>query len=397
MILTADQEKAIKIILDKYKRKEKYATLSGWAGTGKSTTIKVLVESLLNVGSLSEKDIGYACFCGKAVQVLINKGNKNAITLHKLLYNAVRMPNGKFLFKPKPIGSLEYKIVIVDEVSMVSQDFIDLLLSHPVFVIFIGDPGQLGAVGGNGNTLLEKPDAFLDQIMRQAQESDIIKLSMLIREGKNFHNFKGKDAMVMRKGEITTGMLLWADQIICATNATRKNLNSQVRLLKGYTNPIEENENLICLTNEWDILSDCGNALTNGTVGTITNIFETWQEYPKYLNVKDNKVPIIGGTFISNTGDNFGGILADKNCIITGEPYMDDVTKYKISKIKKYQDTIPLEFTYGYCITCHKAQGSSWSKILGIEENFPYAKEEHKRYLYTLVTRAEDRCVLLVD
>lgn len=397
MELTKKQSDGLSLILKRYKDGEKYSVLAGFAGSGKSTLIKFIVEALATEGIDPDSDIAYACYCGKAVQVLIDKGNKNAITLHKLLYDAAPTKDGKFFFKKKPIGSLGYKIIIVDEVSMVSQDFVDLLLSHPCHVIFCGDPQQLGAVKGNGNTLLNYPHVFLSEIHRQAAESGIIQLSMLIREGKPFRNFKSDDAMVLSKSSLNTGMLLWADQIICATNATRISLNTQVRQLKGYTKPIEEGESLICLTNEWDVLSDKGNALTNGTIGTITNMFDTWQEYPKYLQVKNDKVPLIGGTFISNTGDNFGGIFADKQCIITGTPYLDGRTKYRIGKVKKYQDTIPYEFTYSYAATCWKFQGSSARKILGFEEKFPYDKDEHRRYLYTLVTRAEDRCVLLVD
>lgn len=327
----------------------------------------------------------------------MDKGNKNVMTLHKLLYEAIPMPDGKFYFKAKPIGSLEYKIAVIDETSMISKDFINLLLAHNIYIIFMGDPGQLNAIKGQGNDLLSHPHVFLDEIQRQAVESDIIKLSMLVREGKPIRGFKGKDAMVLPKTELNTGMLLWADQIICATNATRVAINSQVRELKGYTKPIEEGENLICLNNEWNVLSDNDNALTNGTIGTLTNVFNTWQEYPRYLKVENNKVPLIGGRFVSNNGDDFGNLLLDKQCIITGTPYLDGITKYRIGKVKKYRETIPYEFTYSYAATCWKFQGSSAGKILGIEENFPFDKEEHKRYLYTLITRAESRCVLLIN
>ena len=51
---------------------------------------------------------------------------------------------------------------------------------------------------------------------------------------------------------------------------------------------------------------------------------------------------------------------------------------------------VPYEFTYGYAITCHKAQGSEYSKLLIYEEGFPYVKEEHARWLYTALTRGID-------
>ena len=53
------------------------------------------------------------------------------------------------------------------------------------------------------------------------------------------------------------------------------------------------------------------------------------------------------------------------------------------------------EFNYGYAITCHRAQGSEWGKILVYEEAFPFEQEEHARWLYTAVTRAQNRLVLV--
>lgn len=294
-----------------------------------------------------------------------------------------------------PKDSLDYKIVIVDEVSMVNQRFIDLLLSHDVYVIFTGDPGQLPTVSDDRNHLLDNPHIFLDEIQRQAAESDIIKLSMLIREGRPIYNFKGKDAMVLPKDSLNTGMLEWADEIICSTNATRVAINSQVRQLKGYEKPIEEGEKIICLTNEWNTFSDKENALTNGVIGTLSNIIESSLYLPKYIDSIQKPIELVRGDFISETGDNFGRLTMDKYCILCGKPYLDGSQKYKMRKAKKYSDSIPYEFTYSYAITCHKAQGSSWSKILILEENFPFSREEHKRWLYTAVTRSEDRCVLI--
>ena len=62
---------------------------------------------------------------------------------------------------------------------------------------------------------------------------------------------------------------------------------------------------------------------------------------------------------------------------------------------KKTAGLVPMEFTYGYAITTHKSQGSEWDKVLVIEEKFPYDKEEHARWLYTAVTRASSRLVLI--
>lgn len=51
---------------------------------------------------------------------------------------------------------------------------------------------------------------------------------------------------------------------------------------------------------------------------------------------------------------------------------------------------------YGYVITAWKAQGGQFNKVLAIEENFPFGKEEHKKFLYTSVTRAAEKLTLVL-
>ena len=85
----------------------------------------------------------------------------------------------------------------------------------------------------------------------------------------------------------------------------------------------------------------------------------------------------------------------DNKMILTGEKCVDWKTEYKINKNEKTRGLIPKEFTYGYAITGHKSQGSEYPKVLGIEDKFPFDKTEHARWLYTVVTRAEEKFVLL--
>ena len=70
--------------------------------------------------------------------------------------------------------------------------------------------------------------------------------------------------------------------------------------------------------------------------------------------------------------------------------------EYKLNKMKKtYGNIVPKDFLYAYAITVHKAQGSEWDKVLIYEENFPFNREEHARWLYTAVSRSSDKCVLI--
>ena len=85
----------------------------------------------------------------------------------------------------------------------------------------------------------------------------------------------------------------------------------------------------------------------------------------------------------------------NEKMILTGQKCCDWKTEYKLNRNVKTCNIVPKEFTYGYAITCHKAQGSEWDKVLVIEESFPFVKEEHARWLYTAVTRAAEKIVLV--
>jgi exodeoxyribonuclease-5 len=51
-------------------------------------------------------------------------------------------------------------------------------------------------------------------------------------------------------------------------------------------------------------------------------------------------------------------------------------------------------FSFGYCITAHKAQGSQWGSVLVIDESFCF-REQQFCWLYTAITRAAQRVVVV--
>lgn len=391
MILTKKQEEGLKIILDRHRAGLKYTVIAGYAGTGKSTLVKFAIEAL----NVEKNKVAYATFTGKAAEVLRKKGNDGAMTLHRLLYDHVPRPAGGFFRKPK--DRLEYDVIVVDEVSMVPKSMLDMLLKHNVYVIFLGDPFQLPQIDKNeSHDLLDRPHVFLDEVMRQAAESEIIQLTMKIRDKENIEFDKGNEVMVIPKSELVTGHLQWADQIICATNATRKSLNDQMRALNGFNGLPQSGERMICLKNYWDDCAMNGEALVNGTTGIITSPFESYRMIPNYIKSPVRKMETICANFIADGDAFFDNVEMDKHMILTGEKCIDWRVSYNLGKLKKkIGDIVPREFDFAYAITCHKAQGSEWGKVLVMEENFPFDKIEHARWLYTACTRAASRLVLV--
>ena len=391
MILTNKQEEGLRIAVERYNHNERYTVISGYAGSGKSTLVAFIVQAL----DIDPDRICYCAYTGKASKILGMKTDTNAITAHKLLYEFYPLPTGGFKRKRKEF--LEYDIIIIDECSMLPANMVNDLLSHRgIYVIFLGDPGQLPPISEKDNNhLLDHPHVFLDEIMRQAQDSGIIRLSMLIREGKPFQNFTSEDAIVLPKSQFVDGMLSWSDITICATNKTRVELNNHYRQMLGYTNILEEGELVMNLRNNWEKVTKDGEALTNGTLGNIYNIYESFWNYPSNIGIPNNRIEILCGEFISELGGSFGNIYFDKKMLLTGEPSLSREQIFKIRKNKKIASQVPEELAYGQVATCWKFQGSQANNVLGLEENFPRDKEEHQRYLYTMCTRSVKKFVLI--
>jgi len=392
MILTKKQAEGLLISIDRYNAGKKYTVISGYAGSGKSTLVRFIIEAL----DVDEDNVCYCAFTGKAAEVLRKKGNKNACTLHKLLYESIPKPDGGFFRKPKP--QLDYSIIVVDEVSMAPKTLIDLLFTHNVYVICLGDPGQLPPIDKDeDNHLLDHPHIFLDEIMRQAQESEIIRLTMKIRNNEPIDYYDGKEVKIIPYSQLNTGALQWADQVLTATNAKRESINNQMRQLLNHPDYPVDGDKMICLRNYWDDLSNKGDPLINGTIGILQNSFQTWRQIPRFVKSNIRKFDVLmGDLVIPDMDDVYLMTEMDRQMIMSGVKCCDWKLSYKLGKLKLgYGEIVPKEFTYAYAITCHKSQGSEWSKVLVLEESFPFDKKEHIRWLYTACTRASEKLVLV--
>lgn len=392
--LTKKQEEGLRTAVERYKLGEKYTVISGYAGSGKSTLIKFIIEAL---GVDPQEDVAYVAYTGKAANVLSQKGCPNAVTAHKLLYRAKPMPNGTYKFYPKPRFEVPYSVIVVDEVSMLPAPMWNLLLNHNAYILATGDPGQLSPVDKDAdNHVLDNPHVFLNEIMRQAQDSEIIRLSMWIREGQPLSQFiaLGEQVQIFDKSQVVDGMYDWADQILCATNATRKDINNFVRKQKGFGEEPSIGDKIISLKNHWDWSSKEGTwALTNGSIGTISYMDKQNIWLPRYI-YNEGPVPYLYTTFDLDDGDEFTAIPIDYTALKTGDSLLSNKQIYMLNRNDSLPDA-PFDFAYAYAITVHKSQGSEWNKVLVFEEWFPNVPEEHKRWLYTAITRASDKLVVV--
>lgn len=394
MELTLKQEEAIKLAVARYIAKEKYTVISGYAGTGKSETVKYIISAL----NFKPEDVAYIAYTGKAAKVLSEKGCPNAMTAHKLLYKSVLMPNGMYHFIPQHPLDRNYKCIVVDEVSMLPKEMWDLLMTHNIYTIAMGDPEQLPPINPEENNhVLDHPHIFLTEIMRQAYDSEIIRLATHIREGNLLIDYVGTDSecKILNRNDLTDGMLVWSDIVLCATNKTRTTINRFIREINGYGEEPEPGDKIISLRNHWDIVTNDEEQipLTNGTILTIDQYRRQNISVPKYI-YENRTISLMITEATTDEGNPFKGLIIDYNSIKTGKKTLNGRQEYLMKNSKTLMDP-PLEFAYGYCITTHKAQGSQWPRVMIIEENFPNVPDEHRRWLYTAITRAEQKIVIL--
>lgn len=378
--LTEKQQEAINICLDHFTNRKR-TVIAGYAGTGKSTLVRFLIDKLVKENIIKEADIIFSAFTGKAAQVLTNKGCP-ALTLHKLLYEPRIDDFGEIEFVLKT--DMPYELIVIDECSMVPMSMLQDLEEFGIPLIFLGDPGQLPPVQRDeDNHLLDHPDIFLTEVLRQALDSPIIQLSMKIRNGERIDNFNYPEAKVITKRELTADDLQNADMILVGTNAARKRVNKAMRAFFKKTGDIDKNEKLICTQNYWEDFIDL--SLTNGTVGFLEN----WSISEKSYFKGRVKVPTFYGEFVSETGLR-KRVHIDTKFLIEEESSLTFQQELKIKP--RYMQ--PLKFTYAYAITGHKAQGSEWDNVIVFEEDFPYG-EDHSRWLYTCVTRARKKVIIV--
>ena len=378
MILTNGQEKGLKVAIERYRHKEPYTVIAGPAGSGKSSLVRFIIDAL----DLPEDKVVYITYTGKASLVLRNKGCSNAITAHKLLYHAKEKPDGTFEFKPKKHLDYDYKIVVLDECSMLPEDMWTLLLSHKVHVIALGDKEQLPPVDGDSK-ILDNPHVILDEVVRQALDSPIIRLSVDIREGKWLEYGGPKECRVMPPERVSDKLLMGADQVLCGKNITRHCLNERLRKIKfgeQYANKPLEGDKIICLKNDWGTLADNEEPLINGMVGVLNNI-----------KLEDGRLykPAMTADFTSNNNGLYKNLRMDYKIFTEKETTVNKDNWMMYPKNERAH-----EFDYAYAVTVHKYQGSEAEKVVVYDE-WLGDRDFHRKWLYTAVTRSSKMLVVV--
>jgi exodeoxyribonuclease-5 len=396
--LTDDQEAALETIIDLIDSGETEISLSGAAGTGKTTMIHALVDAL------SYCAVAVCTPTNKAAMVLKSKGLSEASTIHRRFFVPVakskplRFISGRLWLaagNPLPPGKLAHAdVIIVDEASMLGSKILDELRQMCDILILVGDGNQLPPVADSthpeGYFNSRKHDATLTKVLRQGEGSSILSLATDVREGRAFVN----TIKQFYPEESFSDLAAHPDiKFIAFTNKERSRLNRLLRLRKGLKDALPQlGETMICASNYSDLL-------LNGTEGVLeawnwdgsSRIADVWLRLPG-RELEPAKVDML--YFFSDLQQ------------LQRRPYDELCAKWQRARIlndDKEDDLLALR--YGYCITAHAAQGSEFDEVCVIDQldtiNFVNekdraeggrgmtGKEAVRRWLYTAVTRAK--------
>lgn len=380
MIPNADQQHALDAILDWYYHSDPSDpfVLGGLAGTGKTALLPMLHQSFEHTPR-----IRYVCPTWKAAHVLTKKLNDAkvyaaATSIHNLIYNprgilhseecgiwddpaegCTMSPPCKQLcweFDPKDMPQL----LVVDEASMVDPKQREDIARLGCPTLYVGDHGQLPPVNGTSIFDDRKPDALLERIQRQANDSPIIPLSRIVRSGASdwLKSAEKLGFRVMAAGpksperyDPRAAVPPHSDPetvFIAGTNAAVDKLNAHIRKLLG-----RGPEHLV----EGDLVMAQNNTKTigiyNGQQGVIKRAFK----HGEFMHVD----------LVMETGVKYSGPVLIKG----------------VDEIPNYTDTPVIR--HSYAVTCHKAQGSEFENVIVYLTG---SRPETTRWLYTAVTRA---------
>jgi len=425
--------------------KESIFLLKGYAGTGKTTTISTVVNTLWKAG----KKAVLLAPTGRAAKVISGYAKKQAFTIHKKIYFPKKQPNGAINYTLQP-NKHTNTIFIVDEASMIpdksqegtlfgASSLLDDLISYVYSgknckLVFIGDTAQLPPVKLTVSPALEADklsfnyhknvtEIELDEVMRQHENSGILAnatyLRMLIQNNATTFQFDldYPDIIRLEDGyEIEDAITSTYDTagiedtaFIVRSNKRANQYNHQIRTrIRGQENQIATGDYVMIVKNNYFWLDNTSSAgfIANGDICEILRIFNykelygfTFAEVSLRMIDYPNQ-PAFDTVLLLDTLTSESPSLtyeeSNKLYQAVREDYAHE-TKYKqFLSVKKNKYFNALQVKFSYAITCHKSQGGQWKTVF-IEQ--PYLPEgistAYLRWLYTAVTRAQEKLYLI--
>ena len=445
---TSRQAKLFEMLVDFIFSKD-YQTLfllKGYAGTGKTSAISALV---LNLNKTNKKAVLLAP-TGRAAKVISGYSKVPAYTIHKKIYFPKKQQNGSVDFVLKT-NKHRNTIFIVDEASMIPDrpqngklfeqwSLLDDLISYVYSgyhckLVLVGDTAQLPPVKLSISPALDENRLEFDfdkniykielnEVTRQHENSGILSNATILRtlidsDVTNFtFDMNYPDIVRLIDGydiqdaisECYENDGVEDTAFIVRSNKRANQYNQQIRShIRGKENEISTGDYIMVVKNNYYWLNESSSAgfIANGDTCEVLRINSIKELYGfRFAEVEIRMIdypdqPPFETVLILDTLSSEKPSLTyeetNKLYEAVREDYAHEKSKYKqLLLVKKNVFFNALQVKFSYAITCHKSQGGQWKTIF-IEQ--PYLPEgpskEYFRWLYTAVTRAQEKLYLI--
>ncbi len=426
--------------------------VNGYAGTGKTTAISVVIDALEEL----KLHTVLLAPTGRAAKVLSGMARRPAYTIHKHIYRQKSVGAdgfGQFSLSPNKARNT---LFVVDEVSLIGieesahqgttafgtgnllEDLIAFVRAgSDCRLILIGDAAQLPPVGLDASPALS-PDymdgfggvdyAELTSVVRQASESGILRNATRIREmirtaeaGEDPGTIKldvhgCSDIVRIGGGElIDTLTTAYGDYgedgtiILCRSNKRAIRYNLGVRAQVQYKEErLVRGDRLMIVKNCYQFVQDVEGMdyIANGDMASLVRIRNYEDRYglhfadavlsfPDY-GEREIKAKVCLDTLESESASLtyeqqnqlYQGVSSDYASLTTKK------ARYEAVREDPYYNALQLK--YAEAITCHKSQGGQWGCVF---IDCPFWQDEQTlddlKWLYTAITRAVEKVYLV--
>lgn len=287
-------------------------------------------------------------------------------------------------------------VVIIDESSMLSRQHVEDLRKFGVPVIVVGDRGQLPPIKEAMNPWTLKPDVELTQIHRQGAESGILLAAYEVRnKGMMTQASYGKgDAVRMLRSNPQVNALLDRFRpgedgaLITYTNRMRALFNRAYHEKLVGPGPVQAGDRVVSLGGmpyEADRVEMDGDTprlkaemvrIHNGMTGTVLKAWVRSVMAELVIQLDDHPLATPEEPVIIMTGAAPAAQFGAERELAWNSP-----ERPRGSRL----------WDYGYALTAHKAQGSEWSKVIVVDQR----PREYRQWMYTAITRAQDAAVVV--
>ncbi|MDR3047836.1 MAG: AAA family ATPase [Bacteroidales bacterium] len=444
---TSGQAEAIEKLADfiLQKSNDQLFILKGYAGTGKTTLISGLVNTLSECGLRTV----LMAPTGRAAKVFSVYSGRKAFTIHKHIYR-VKFKDGILQFARKD-NKLRDTLFIVDEVSMISdqssgfsnsKSLLDDLIGFVYEgdnckMLFIGDDAQLPPVHSdespalneeylNRNFNINTITFQLTEVVRQALDSGILFNANILRQkieqqsyyppcfGKlGFHDFQQVNGIDLEELLNTLYGNADIDDIVMITRSNKRAyvFNQEIRnRILGRENMIAVGDYLMAVKNNYYWIDEGSEVdfIANGDMMELLSVNKYKDlygfhfadvtvrlcDYPNHPHI-DIKI------ILDSLDCEAASLTSEQNNTLYQQIAIDYAgilnakTRYLKIKNDPYLNAVQVKF--GYSLTCHKTQGGQWEIVL-VDQLYlkgGQIDKETLRWLYTAITRSTKQLYLI--